>query len=71
MCTIDTSLKKWMFRRCGCGPSDCQNSDVSGERSAATPFPGFAVLTVHEARDEISFRPGGGNGSSSISAENN
>lgn len=67
MCTIETSLKKWMLRMCGCGPSDCQKWDVSGDRRAATPLPGLAVLTVHEASDEISLRPGGGNGSSSMS----
>ena len=65
MWTMETSLKKWMLRRCGCGPSDCQNCEVSGERRARTPLPGFAELTVQEAREEISFRPGGGKDSGS------
>ena len=30
---------------------------MEGERRAATPQPGLQVLTVHEAREEISRRP--------------
>lgn len=56
-----------MLSRCGCGPSDCQNWHVSGERKAATPLPGLALLTVQEAREEISLRPCGGNTAPSLS----
>ena len=60
MCEMETCLKKWMVRRCGCGPSDCQNREVDGWRRAEIPHPGLLVLTVQLAREEISFKPGGG-----------
>ncbi len=62
MLTTSTSLKKWMLRWCGCGPSDCQNWDVEGARSAVTPQPGFEEETVHDAREEISLNPEGAGG---------
>ena len=33
-----------------------------GARRAATPQPGLLDDTVHDAKEEISFRPGGGGG---------
>ena len=65
---IETSLKKCSVSRWGCGPSDCQSWARSGLRRAATPEPGLAVVTVHEASEEISLRPGGGNGVGSWSS---
>lgn len=62
MPAISTSLKKWMFSRCGCGPSDCQNRLVEGARSCGTAQPGFAVETVHDARPEMSLKCGGSGG---------
>ena len=59
---METILKKWMLRKCGWGPSDCQNRAVDGLRNAATPHPGLLLLTVQLASDEISLRPGGGAG---------
>lgn len=53
---METSLKKWMLRRCGWGPSDCQNCDVDGFRRASTPQSGLKVETVQDARAEISRR---------------
>lgn len=58
-----------MFRWCGCGPSDCQNWDVEGERRAGTPQPGFEEETVQEAREEISLRPEGGGGGKQARSE--
>ena len=40
---IDTRRVKWMVSRCGCGPSDCQKSEVSGESSAPSAQEGLAV----------------------------
>lgn len=57
-----TCLKKWMLRRCGCGPSDCQKRAVEGERSCGTEQPGLLLDTVQEARLEISLSPGGRGG---------
>lgn len=56
MSLMRTRLAKWMLIVCGCGPSDCQYRFVSGERSSATPQPGLAVETVHDARFPISLR---------------
>ncbi len=56
---MHTSLKKWMFSRCGCGPSLCQKYVGDACRSAATPHPGLYVLTVHDPSAEISRRFGG------------
>lgn len=53
---METSLKKWILRRCGWGPSDCQNCDVDGFRKASTPQSGLKVETVQDARAEISRR---------------
>lgn len=53
---METSLKKWMLRRCGWGPSDCQNCDVDGFRRASTPQSGLKVETVQDARADISRR---------------
>lgn len=53
---METSLKKWMLRRCGWGPSDCQNCDVDGFLRASTPQSGLKVETVQDARAEISRR---------------
>lgn len=57
-----TRLKKWMVRRWGWGPSDCQKREGEGERRAGTPQPGLWVETVQEAREEISRRRGKGGG---------
>jgi hypothetical protein len=57
-----TCLKKWMLRRCGWGPSDCQKREVLGERSWGIEQPGLLLETVHEARLEISLRLGGRGG---------
>jgi len=51
-----TSLKKWIFSVCGCGPSDCQNWVGDGCRRAVVPQEGLCVETVQDAREEISLR---------------
>ena len=55
-----------MFSRCGCGPSDCQNSAVDGLRSCGMLQPGLLEPTVQEAREEISLRPGGRGGEGGV-----
>lgn len=42
---------------------------MDGERSAGIPQPGFEEETVQEAREEISFRPGGGGGGAHARSE--
>lgn len=58
-----------MFKWWGCGPSDCQNWVVLGERRAGIPQPGFEEETVQEAREEISLRPSGGGGGAMARSE--
>ena len=53
---IETSLKKCKFKKCGWGPSDCQNWAVDGWRSCGIEQPGLEEETVQEAREEISLR---------------
>jgi hypothetical protein len=42
---------------------------VLGERRAGIPQPGFELETVQEAREDISFRPGGGGGGAHARSE--